>query len=152
MSFCSLHNVLKLPHLDSSNPLAIVQHQSPIHLVATTSTMHDNPTSYHLWCCFTDEPEVYFSVQVPKTATADDLKGAIKNRNEHTLQGIDACLLQLWKVSIADEDLDTKLEQIRHPEMIEDSIKLQLLHPVFLDPPTPQHVHIIVQHPPGEWC
>ena len=48
-----------------------------------------------------DDPRRVFSVKIAKSETVDALKKAIKDETKHTLDGIDAHTLDLWKVRIS---------------------------------------------------
>jgi len=52
-----------------------------------------------LFCWFIGQSDGPFSVKIRGNETVDDLKEAIKKKNEHTLPGIGAHVLNLWKVS-----------------------------------------------------
>jgi hypothetical protein len=42
-----------------------------------------------------------FSVKIPKSGTVDGLKKAIKKEKEHACEGVDADLIDLWKVQVS---------------------------------------------------
>src|ERR1700720_3386894 len=104
---------------------------------------------YLLNCCINDEPDRVFPVKVPKAASVGELRKAIWEKNKHKFDDIDASSLTLWKVSIADEELDSKVD-----EGLVGGTKLRdlaQLSQVFSDPPKPGHLHIIVQRPISKW-
>jgi hypothetical protein len=112
--------------------------------------MPEDPNKFLFFCCVSDEPGRQFAIRVPKDATVDDLKKEITTEKDIGVDATKCHILDLWKVSIADEDLDSSHELIRHPEKIEGSAKLRSLarlNGVFPDPPADEHLHIIVQRP-----
>jgi hypothetical protein len=100
---------------------------------------------YLLNCCINDEPDRVFAVEVPKAASVIELRKAIWEENNHQFYDIDASSLTLWKVSIADEELDSKVDDIQGLVGGTKLRDLAQLSQVFSDPPKPGHLHIIVQ-------
>jgi hypothetical protein len=102
-----------------------------------------------LWCCLSHDPDHKFPVVIKKNAAVGQLKDEIKQKKD-PLRDLDADNLDLYQVSIPDEDLASSLPQIQNPQ--EDS-KLNYKTPVsalFKDPPQPNHLHIVVKIPVGE--
>ncbi|KAG8898969.1 hypothetical protein FRB99_007016, partial [Tulasnella sp. 403] len=56
-----------------------------------------------LWCVL-ENSDMVFSVKMDDTDHVDDVKGAIKNELCHTLDGIDAPDLTLWKISKSEDE------------------------------------------------
>jgi hypothetical protein len=121
-----------------------------------------------------NEPRRIFPVEVPSSKTVGHLKEAIKDKKKHTFSGIDADLLDLWKVSNRiqhinnDEfilslkvniNLTTNLdpdprEMIKVKDDIRDGIELKpwsRLSKLFVDGAEDEHLHIIVQCPPRRY-
>ena len=106
--------------------------------------MANDLNSFILFCCLNDEPDRYFSVTVNKDATVDGLKKAILTDNPDI--GL-ARHLDLWKVSIPDDELDVTQEIIRDPRQLDGSTLMQSLKPLsayFATQPPGQTLHIIV--------
>jgi Crinkler effector protein N-terminal domain len=56
---------------------------------------------FKLWCWILNKSDKYFSVKIGKGETIDDLKEAIKNKEEPELDHLAAGSLLLWKVSLS---------------------------------------------------
>jgi hypothetical protein len=89
-----------------------------------------------------------FIVKVEKSESVFALKEAIKDKKKDVFHNVDADILQILEVSIAVNDINLilNLNEVR----LDDDIWLQpaqQLQQVFLDPPVPKHVHILVMHP-----
>jgi len=116
------------------------------------SVLSKSEGEFKLFCCVLGQSSEPFSVKIAGDETVDDLKEAIKKKKEHSLAGIDAVALNLWKLStpIAASELDAKLGHVRSPEEIAGCIKLAPwveLSEYFSSPPR-KHVHVVVQLPP----
>jgi hypothetical protein len=103
------------------------------------------------WCWILgDQPpsQRVFAVELSHKAFVSHLKDAIKERRPKYFYQIDAPELELYKITVARDDLDSGLNNI-------DLNSLQKLQPtlklsrVFPDPPPDGHLHFIVTHPPG---
>ena len=85
-----------------------------------------------------------FSVQVSLTDTVDNLKKAIRDQKQK-LQVYDADQLTLWKVSILNEENIGNFAFTGKP--LSATTRLSK---VFPDAPAEDHIHIVVQLPPGK--
>ncbi|KAH9046591.1 hypothetical protein EDB84DRAFT_1264903 [Lactarius hengduanensis] len=95
-----------------------------------------------------------FTVKIPSTKSVSILKDAIKDKMRPTFDHIAAKTLTLWQVSIPDDsNLKLKLSELDLAD--ERSLSpTQVLLSVFLHPPLPRQVHIVVRCPPAresEW-
>ena len=114
------------------------------------------------------DPRRIFSVEVPSSKTVSHLKDAIKDKKKHTFTGIDADLLDLWKVSDCiqhtnnDEfislkvniDLTTNSDLLKSIKVVGDIPDGEELKPwddisETLTDPRRKHLHIIVKRPAG---
>ena len=113
------------------------------------------------------DPRRVFSVKIASSETVSYLRKAIKDEKNHTFTGIDADLLDLWKVSNlirhtdneefislkVDIDLTTNsdlLNSIKEEDNIRDAIELKpwsRLSKLFAGGADDEHLHIIVQRP-----
>jgi len=117
-----------------------------------------------------DDPKRVFSVEIAKTKTVDALKDAIKEKKKHTFDGIDADLLDLWKVCcrcqyVFDPSMLTityfckvKIDHKARRDLLQTmKVESDIPDGELLDPlddvsevlnDTPRkHIHIIVRHP-----
>ena len=114
-----------------------------------------------------DEPRRVFPVKIASSETVGHLKEAIKDKKKQTFTGIDADLLDLWKVSNliqhtdndeficlkVDIDLTTNsdlLKLIKVEGDIPDGEELKpwsRLSKLFAGGADDEHLHIIVKHP-----
>ncbi|KIM72350.1 hypothetical protein PILCRDRAFT_93498 [Piloderma croceum F 1598] len=114
-----------------------------------------------------DDPRRVFPVEIAKTKTVGGLKKAIKGEKMHAFDGIDADLLDLWKVEIdlkkdqkllktikVDSDIqggeELEPEQLGELNLTEDEslLPVEKLFKVFVDAPAEGHLHIVVRRPP----
>lgn len=95
------------------------------------------------------------TICVGKKVTVNALKKAILVKEKHTLRGMAAKSLDIWKVSIAVEDLDAKLADMRLQDNpcygVEKLDPRRPLTGAFPDPPADGHLHILVQPPSSEY-
>jgi hypothetical protein len=104
---------------------------------------------YTVFCWVIGDPfDFIFPIYVSKTVNAASLKKTIVEENE-AFHGADPRTLNLWKVSIAEEDLETQLEHVSRPSDIRGAEKLARMARVFSSPPEFEHLHIIVESLPG---
>src|SRR5258708_31471984 len=91
-----------------------------------------------------------FPVEIATTKTVAVLKEAIKEKNKHGFQDIDAKTLDLWKVSIPLKDVKFrhKLENLDLADELPLSAWLELSS-VFPDKPRDDHLSIVID-PVGE--
>jgi Crinkler effector protein N-terminal domain len=94
-----------------------------------------------------DEPRRRFSVQISLEAYVAKLKDAIKENQRPAFDLIDATTLILYKISVADDDLDTKLKNIDPDSLKNEHQWRDKLSEVYSDPLTDI---IIVKLPDGE--
>ena len=111
---------------------------------------------YLLNCCINDEPDRRFLIRILKAALVSELKDAICDKNRHTFNDIDARSLVLWRVSVPEEDLHTRPNNILYPQGLKAGEELRSLtcplSEVFAKyVPQPGHIHIIVEHPVSEY-
>ena len=100
-------------------------------------------SSITLFCWVLDKSECPFRVEVAKDKTVGDLKGAIKEEKPNTLTKVDADQLQLWKVSIPDDD---QLEaSIRQTVLGSPLRSTKLLSAVFPSPLPMDVVHVLIK-------
>ena len=99
--------------------------------------------SYVLWCwIFSQDLDQMFEVQVLKNENVATLIQDL--RRTRNLSGT----LHLWRVSIAEDDIDKQLANISHPSEIAGCLKLTPMRPIsraFPDPPNRDHLHIVIQ-------
>ncbi|KAF5379025.1 hypothetical protein D9615_006070 [Tricholomella constricta] len=93
-----------------------------------------------------DHPRRIFQIKITPTETVNDLRKAIKAKAQSTFQHVDAHALLLFKASIPVDALTQ--EQLNDLEL--DSLEILLsptdeLSEVFLEPPAPRTLHIIVK-------
>ena len=87
-----------------------------------------------------------FSVKIPKSGTVDSLKKAIKKEKERCIPlEVDADRLDLWKVSIPDDD--RLIESVRKLDLVNNRClrSTAKLSKVFADAPEDHHIHIVVR-------
>jgi Crinkler effector protein N-terminal domain len=89
-----------------------------------------------------------FSVQLSHEAFVHNLKKAIKEEKSNDLDQIDANNLELYNVTVAQDDLDSGLNNIDLDSLTKLRAVLGLSR-VFPDPPPDGHLHLIVIRPPG---
>jgi Crinkler effector protein N-terminal domain len=87
-------------------------------------------------------------------ASVDELKNAIKEDRRPLFNRIDADTLDLYKISVIEDNLDAKLGEVDLKFL--KNLKVLLpkckLSQVLSDPPIDHHVDIIVVLPPGGEC
>ena len=105
------------------------------------------------FCCIQGEDPLYpFEVEIDSAKDISDLKEAIKEEAPHSLAGIDALELDLFKVSIPIVDINEKVQGIRRGDDVERAEELVVsdkLYDVFKETPDEKKVHIIVVGPTG---
>jgi hypothetical protein len=93
-----------------------------------------------------------FSVKIAKSETVGALKDAIKKKMEHACDGIDAVLLDLWKVSDSnlpdDRNLKDKISELKLDDK-QPLSPMAKLSTVFSEKPEDEHLHIVVRVPPA---
>ena len=104
-----------------------------------------------LWCwVYRDDVNSLFPVNIPKNNTVGDLKDIIRDKGFIRFRDVEAQMLSLYKVSLADdEDLEQALEGLT----LGPHGRLRPMEPlslVFPTPPPERHVHIVVTTPTGE--
>jgi hypothetical protein len=91
-----------------------------------------------------DSSEV-FEVKILKTEKVSFLKDLIKEKQSHRLNHVDASELTVWKVSLPEDTITS--------ELTVDGIKalrsVEKISSVFREALVDEHVHILVQAPPG---
>ena len=86
-----------------------------------------------------------FSVKIPKSGTVDGLKKAIKKEKEPEFDDYAADRLDLWMVSIPDDE--RLIENVRKLDLVKNRClrSTTKLSKVFADAPEDHHVHIVVR-------
>jgi Crinkler effector protein N-terminal domain len=106
------------------------------------------------WCWILgDEPpsQMTFSVKISPEATVGELKDEIKNYNQVTFDKIDAVTLDLYKITVAEDDMDTDLLNINLDSLKGNKLwSTHKLSWVFPRPPTDGNLHIVIIKLPGE--
>ncbi|KAF8662782.1 hypothetical protein AX14_007009 [Amanita brunnescens Koide BX004] len=107
---------------------------------------------FELWCWILTKSVRLFSVEIGMSKTVDKLIKEIKKDNDHTLAGIDASLLNIWKLSspIPSSELGVRLKYVQSPQEIAGCVELDPVDKLseHFSAPPPKHLHIIVQLPP----
>jgi len=97
---------------------------------------------------FGDDPSHVFTIEIEGTKNVSALKDAIKDKNKHAFEHVDAHALNLWQVSIpvanGFEENVTKVELTKDEALS----PLRKISQVFADQPDGAHLHIIVLCPP----
>ncbi|KAF9311595.1 hypothetical protein BG003_007208 [Podila horticola] len=92
-----------------------------------------------------------FYIEINQTKTVDHLRGAIKDKNPDTFNGVDAMELTVWRVSlpiIEDEEIPILLNNVTSDKKkLRPATRLSKVFPEELPEET---VHIVVQRPPQE--
>ena len=99
-----------------------------------------------------DDASRTFPIKIAKSDTVGDLRDAIKEKNSHTFQHVDAHALVLWKVSIL---VNRSLTQNLSNRTFGDEsplLPVDELSEVFSDSPARRHLHIVVSAPPASEC
>jgi hypothetical protein len=100
-------------------------------------------SSITLFCWVLDKSECPFQVEIAKDKTVDHLKDAIKEKKPNTLIKVDARQLQLWNVSIPDDD---QLEASIRQTMLGSPLRsTKLLSAVFPSPLPMDVVHVLIK-------
>jgi hypothetical protein len=122
---------------------------------STRQVGSDDTISLNCWVIGRAPPSKhFFPLQIGKRMTVAALREAIKLQGNIQLTGKDAKSLDIWKVSVALEDIDAKLGTVRlGNDLGVGGKKLaprQLLSRIFSDPPAVASLHIIADSPGGE--
>ena len=112
------------------------------------------PSTFDLNCLVLgDDPSCLFPVKIAASESVGILRDAIKDRNKHAFEHVDAKTLVLWKVSIPlNESFKSNLSKL---DLVEQRPLLpeQELVEIFTGPPpAKRHVHIVVKAPPIGEC
>ena len=78
--------------------------QNDLHIVVQVPPAHPNlppEPQFNINCSVLAGDGRIFSVKIPKSGTVDGLKKAIKKEKEHACEGVDADLIDLWKVQVS---------------------------------------------------
>jgi hypothetical protein len=104
-------------------------------------------SSITLFCWVLDKSECPFQIEIAKDKTVGHLKRTIKEEKPNTLIKVDADQLQLWNVSIPDDD---QLEaSIRQTVLGRPLRSTKLLSAVFPSPLLTDVVHVLIK---CEWA
>jgi hypothetical protein len=87
-------------------------------------------------------------------ANVGELKNAIKEERRPLFTRIDAATLDLYKISVIEDNLDAELGAVdlNFLKNLKVLLPKNKLSQVLSDPPTDDHVDIIVVLPPGGEC
>jgi acyl carrier protein len=109
-----------------------------------------------VWCWTVgDKPPSLrvFHVQISHEVTVGELKKAIKEEKRVDFDQIDADSLDLYEISVAEDNMDTELSNINLDSLKGNELRsMHRLSQVFPDPPTDGHLHIIIIKLPGGEC
>ncbi|RKP23898.1 hypothetical protein SYNPS1DRAFT_30342, partial [Syncephalis pseudoplumigaleata] len=95
-------------------------------------------------------PKLAFSIDIPLSRTVYNLKEYIKSKDSDSFENVDACCLNLWKVSIPVNICNLQrglLLDTINTENKEYLMPTNKLSKVFSDPPPEDTIHIIVERP-----
>jgi Crinkler effector protein N-terminal domain len=116
-------------------------------LLIILPTMSEPTLSINCLLLGSDSSEV-FTVKIPKTENVSILKRLIKEEQSHSLNHVDASKLTVWKVSLPVDTIA--------PELTVDGVKaskqlrsVEKMSSIFGEDEVEEHVHILVQAPPG---
>lgn len=93
------------------------------------------------------DPSEIFSIEIAHTNTVSELRELIKDKNRDVFHDVPACCLCFWDVSISmDDTLECSLNNLTlDPKKCLSPVAE--MFKVFEDPPLPNHLHIVIQHP-----
>jgi hypothetical protein len=117
---------------------------------------HDPTQLLSVNCLFIkDDSTQVFTVKVPKSDNVSILKKMIKEEKARLLGHLDASDLILYKVSLSDAEVDSRLKEANaHSKWTSAVTRIHLkplkkLNAVFPEPLQEDLVHIIFKHGPG---